>query len=99
MACEGVATITDKIYFILLYFTYAAGFRQGHVPNRWKLATVVPVPKVHPPKDKRSNMRLISLTPTLAIFFESLVGGHGRQTWQRPIWSTKTLIALISMTH
>ena len=53
---------------------FNASVRQGHVPSRWKLANVVPVPKVHPPKDIRSDLRPISLTPTLAKNFESFVG-------------------------
>ena len=59
--------------------------------DRWKLANVVPAPKVHPPKDIRSDLRPISLTPTLANFRGCLeFGVHWRQTWQRLTWSTKT---------
>ena len=64
---------------------FNASVRQGHVlangsikdctnPNRWKLANVVPVPMVHPPKDIRSDLRPISLTPTIVKKFESFVG-------------------------
>jgi len=48
--------------------------RQGVFPSAWKMANVVPVPKVTPPKSIESDLRPISLTPTLSKIFESFVG-------------------------
>ena len=48
--------------------------REGHVPDVWKQANVVPVPKVHPPKDITTDLRPISLTATLCKHLERIVG-------------------------
>jgi len=47
--------------------------REGHVPLSWKQANVVPVPKIKVPKNIHSDLRTISLTPTLAKILESFV--------------------------
>ena len=82
---------------------FNASVRQGHVlangsikdctnPNRWKLANVVPVPMVHPPKDIRSDLRPISLTPTLAKKMNL--------SWVRGFWSAlKTNLAGTNLEH
>jgi hypothetical protein len=54
---------------------FNASVRQGCVPTRWKRANVVPIPKVNPPKSVHSDLRPISLTPTLVKILESFVGG------------------------
>jgi len=86
---------------------FNASVRQGHVSNRWKLANVVSVPKVHPPKDIRSYLRPISLTPTLAKFLNlSWVRGFleciedklGRDQFGA-LKRRSTAHTLISMTH
>jgi len=43
-------------------------------PQVWKSADVIPIPKVNPPKSIESDLRPISLLPTLAKVFESIVG-------------------------
>jgi len=53
---------------------FNASIRQGHVPFFWKQANVAPVPKIKIPKDLHSDLRPISLTPTLAKILESFVG-------------------------
>jgi hypothetical protein len=53
---------------------FNASISQGVVPNLWKRANVVPIPKSHPPKSIQDDLRPISLTPTLSKIFESLVG-------------------------
>ena len=53
---------------------YNASVREGFVPPRWKEANVVPVPKIQPPRVVESDLRPISLTPTLAKVIESFVG-------------------------
>jgi len=71
---------------------FNASVRQGHVSNRWKLANVVPVPKVYPPKDIRSDLRPISLTPTLAKKMNL--------SWVRGFWSAlKTNLAGTNLEH
>ena len=53
---------------------FNASIREGHVPDLWKMANVVPIPKTHPPKDITTDLRPISLTPTLSKVLESFVG-------------------------
>ena len=48
--------------------------RTGHFPGLWKKANVIPVPKVKPPTSIESDLRPISLTPTVSKIFESIVG-------------------------
>jgi len=55
---------------------YNASIRQGVVPNIWKCANVVPIPKVNPPASIESDLRPISLTPTVSKILESIVGKH-----------------------
>ena len=43
------------------------------LPDLWKTATVVPVPKKHPPGSLENDIRPISLTPILAKAFEGIV--------------------------
>jgi hypothetical protein len=44
------------------------------VPSIWKLANIIAVLKIRPPKLIESDLRPISPTPTLSKVFESLVG-------------------------
>jgi len=53
---------------------FNASVRQGTVPQCWKTANVVPLPKVNPPKVISKDLRPISLTPTLSKVLESFVG-------------------------
>ena len=53
---------------------FNASLCEGVVPSDWKLANVVPIPKTRPPKDIASDLRPISLTPTLSKVLESFVG-------------------------
>ena len=53
---------------------FNASISQGVVPSLWKRANVVPIPKSHPPKSIKDDLRPISLTPTLSKVLESLVG-------------------------
>jgi len=48
--------------------------REGFVPPVWKQANTIPAPKVKPPKSLQSDLRPISLTPTLSKLLESFVG-------------------------
>jgi hypothetical protein len=53
---------------------FNASIRQGFVPDIWKRANVIPIPKSHPPKTIHSDLRPISLTSTLCKILESFVG-------------------------
>ena len=47
---------------------------QRTFPQLWKSAEVIPIPKVNPPRSIETDLRPISLLPTLAKVFESIVG-------------------------
>jgi len=53
---------------------FNASIREGRVPQRWKEANVLPVPKTHPPRSIETDLRPISLTSTLVKLLESIVG-------------------------
>ena len=53
---------------------FNASISKGIMPNLWKKANVVPIPKSHPPKSIQDDLRPISLTPTLSKLLESLIG-------------------------
>ena len=44
------------------------------MPNIWKQANIVPIPKSKPPRSIEQDLRPISLTPTLSKILESLIG-------------------------
>ena len=62
LICEPLAAI------------FNASLREGYFPPIWKSAEVVPVPKCYPPVSIQSDLRPISLLPTLAKILESIVG-------------------------
>ena len=53
---------------------FNSSLSEGIVSAVWKQANVVAVPKTRPPKSIETDLRPISLTPTLSKVFESLVG-------------------------
>jgi len=70
--------------------------RQGHVPNRWKLANVVPAPKVHPPKDAHSP----NGCPTQWPATDFIDTNFGKLSWVPGVWSTlKTNLAETNLEH
>ena len=66
---EFAFTLADPICSI-----FNASVRQCTVPTIWKSANVVPIPKVKPALSVDSDLRPISLTPTLSKLLESFVG-------------------------
>ena len=44
------------------------------MPEAWKQANVVPVPKTNPPTKTDKDLRPISLTPTVSKLLESFIG-------------------------
>ena len=53
---------------------FNASIQQGNYPSVWKIADVIPIPKVHPPTSVQSDLRPISLTPTISKQLEAIVG-------------------------
>ena len=53
---------------------FNASVREAKVPSVWKKANVLPIPKVNPPTSIESDIRPISLTPTVSKIFESFIG-------------------------
>jgi hypothetical protein len=53
---------------------FNASFSSGLVPDIWKKANVIPIPKSNPPKSIHDDLRPISLTATLGKLLESLIG-------------------------
>ena len=51
-----------------------ASVLEGKVPSIWKKGNVVPVAKVRPPMSAESDIRPISLTPTVSKALESIFG-------------------------
>ena len=54
---------------------FNASVQSATVPEIWKKAFVVPIPKVNPPTSIDTDLRPISLTATLSKILESFVGG------------------------
>ena len=52
---------------------FNSSLREGILPGLWKTATVVPLPKKHPPRSLEKDLRPISLTPIASKVFESVV--------------------------
>jgi hypothetical protein len=50
--------------------------KETYVPAVWKQANVIPLPKVRPPQSIESDLRPISLTPTISKILEAIVGQH-----------------------
>ncbi len=51
-----------------------SSIREGLCPTMWKSANVCSIPKVNPPRSVGSDLRPISLTPTLSKQLESFIG-------------------------
>lgn len=53
---------------------FNSSIREGFVPPMWKSAEVVPVPKTSRPRSIQTDLRPISLLPTVAKILESIIG-------------------------
>ena len=53
---------------------FNASIREGFVPCIWKSAEVIPVPKIPRPRSIQTDLRPISLLPTVAKVLESFIG-------------------------
>ena len=54
--------------------------RDCKLPTEWKQANVTPIPKVHSPRSIQSDVRPISLTPTISKYLESFIGSYILET-------------------
>ncbi len=52
---------------------FNCSLREGVLPDLWKTATIIPLPKKHPPTLIEKDIRPISLTPIVSNVFEALV--------------------------
>jgi hypothetical protein len=66
---EYAFAISEPICHIFNY-----SLQNGVMPDIWKAANVVPIPKSHPPASVQDDLRPISLTPTLSKVLERLIG-------------------------
>lgn len=66
---EFAFAIADPVCHI-----FNVSFNSGLVPNIWKKANIVPIPKSNPPQSIYDDLRPISLTATLSKLLESLIG-------------------------
>ena len=52
---------------------FNSSLREGIIPDTWKSANVIPVPKVNPPNTIEKDVRPISLTPIASKTLESII--------------------------
>jgi len=51
-----------------------SSFRQGIVPDQWKISRITPLPKCFPVETVENDIRPIAITKTIAKIAESLIG-------------------------
>ena len=86
---------------------FNSSLREGILPDLWKTATIIALPKKHPPTSIEKDLRPISLTPIISKVFESIV-----LKWVDPVMSpqldrrqfgsiqgTSTTDILVEMVH
>ena len=86
---------------------FNSSLREGVIPNEWKMANVIPLPKTKPIISVETDIRPISLTPIVAKVFESIVLGWVDDIVGERIddnqfggaGGTSTTDALVEMTH
>jgi len=86
---------------------FNASIREGFIPPIWKSAEVIAVPKIPRPRSIQTDLRPISLLPTVAKVLESFIGGwlqsvlepslDDKQYGCRP--NRSTTHALMAITH
>ena len=95
---ENADLFVDSVRDILNY-----SYREGHLPQSWKEADIIPVPKQKPIKDINKHLRPISLTPIISKVAEEFVVESCvkpavlNQLGTNP--NSSTTQALISMLH
>ena len=97
----------EILYSTPLTAIFNSSLREGVIPNEWKMANVIPLPKTKPIISVETDIRPISLTPIVAKVFESIVlGWAGDIVGERiddnqfgGVGGTSTTDALVEMTH
>ena len=86
---------------------FNCSLREGKLPNEWKLANIIQLPKSNPPASIPNDIRPISLIPIAAKVFESIVMewvddtilSNVRPKQLGGLAGTSTTDALVEMTH
>ena len=86
---------------------FNCSLREGKLPNEWKMANIIPLPKINPSASIYKDIRPISLTPIAAKVFESIVMEWIDDTIMSNVdpkqfgglAGTSTTDALVEMTH
>ena len=86
---------------------FNCSLREGKLPNEWKMANIIPLPKSNTPASIHKDIRPISLTPIAAKVFESIVMECVDDTIVSNVdpkqfgglAGTSTTDALVEMTH
>ena len=86
---------------------FNCSLREGKLPNEWKIANIIPLPKSNPPASIHKDIRPISLTPIAAKVVESIVMEWVDNTIVSNVdpkqfgglAGTSTTDALVEMTH
>ena len=95
------------LYGVSSYAIFNCSLREGKLPNEWKMANIIPLPKSNPPASIHKDIRPISLTPIAAKVFESIVMEWVDNTIVSNVdpkqfgglAGTSTTDALVEMTH
>lgn len=67
-----IKSLPEKCLKKLLHIINAA-FRMKHVPQQWKIAEVIMIPKPNKPPNEKTSYRPISVLPSLSKLFEKLL--------------------------
>ena len=83
---------------------FNCSLREGKLPKEWKMANVIPLPKVHLPMSICTDIRPISLTPIASKAFESIVmqwvdDAIVSHAGPKQFGGLSTTDALVEMTH
>ena len=86
---------------------FNSSLREGIIPETWKSANVIPVPKVNPPNTIEKDVRPISLTPIAPKTVESMILSMVNETIEENIncnqfgemGEASTTDALVEMIH
>ena len=77
---------------------FNCSLREGKLPNAWKMANIIPLPKSNPPASIHKDIRPISLTSIAAKVFESIVMEWVDNTIVSNV-DPKQFGGLVEMTH
>ena len=86
---------------------FNSSIRESYVPDIWKSANVIAIPKTQPAKSIENDLRPISLTPVITKHLESIIGSwiwqkarqHVTQDQYGGIKGSSCTLALLDMLH